>query len=76
MARANDFFHRARANSTMLPARMARPITAGISNAAVAWPVIASRATAMTGRPSLRNAFQMPVVVMSRAICEPVKPQE
>ena len=30
----------------------------------------------MTGRPSFKNAFQMPVVVMRSAISEPVKPHE
>ena len=76
IARANDFFHSIIANSTTLPARNTSPISAGTSSVFVARPMIASSATAMIGRPSFKNVFQMPVVEASRATSEPVNPHE
>ena len=76
IVRAKRFFHRASANRAMQPARMARPTTAGTIRAELAWPMMATAARAMTGSPSLRKLFQMPVSVSSRVICEPVKPHE
>ena len=55
---------------------MARPMTAGISSAVVAWPVTARMARAITGRPSFMKLFQIPVVEIISAISEPVNPQE
>ena len=74
--RAIAFFHRTSANMTTLPARMASPMTAGIRSAVVALPDIASSPSANTGSPSFMKAFQIPVVEISKAISEPVKPHE